>query len=184
MPTFHYAGTCYPAGAAPFVSSFDPSLWLEGTFGLLPHWADPKLARQTYNARSETVATKPCYRTAWRQRQLAVIPVEAFYEPNYESGKAERWRIARDDGEPFGLAGIWERRQREDGASWWSFSMLTINADEHPLMRRFHKLGDEKRSVVILDDEDWDDWLSAKSEADIRSMLVPFRAELMVAVPA
>ena len=61
--------------------------------------------------------------------------MHAFYEPNYESGKAVRWRIERADGQPFCLAGIWERRMHDEGPAHWSFSMLTINADEHPLMR-------------------------------------------------
>jgi len=60
-------------------------------------------------------------------------------------------------------------------------SMLTINADDHPLMRRFHKPGDEKRSVVVLDDDDWDQWLEAKNERDVRAMLRLFDPELMTA---
>lgn len=53
-----------------------------GMFGMVPHWADTKLARQTYNARTETVATKPSFRNAWKRRQFCVIPAEAFYEPS------------------------------------------------------------------------------------------------------
>lgn len=62
--------------------------------------------------------------------------------------------------------------------------MLTINADEHPLMRRFHKPGDEKRSVVVLEDGAWDDWLSAKGEDEVRGMLRPFDPALMRAEAA
>ncbi|WP_051244661.1 hypothetical protein [Azohydromonas australica] len=51
--------------------------------------------------------------------------------------------------------------------------MLTINADEHPLMRRFHKLGDEKRSVVIVPPERWQNWLYA-DERQARALLQPF----------
>lgn len=43
----------------------------------------------------------------------------------------------------------------DEGPAHWSLSMLTVNADEHPLMRRFHKPGDEKRSVVVLDRADY-----------------------------
>lgn len=59
--------------------------------------------------------------------------------------------------------------------------MLTINADEHPLMSRFHKPGDDKRSVVVLDDNEWEDWLAAKNEADVRSFPRLFDPVLMVA---
>ena len=60
-----------------------------GVFGLLPNWAtDSKLARSTYNARSETVAAKPSFRDAWKKSRHCVIPAVAIYEPDWRSGKA------------------------------------------------------------------------------------------------
>lgn len=181
-PDFAF-GEAYPGSVVPCLTNFDASLWVPACFGLVPSWAkDAKLARSTYNARSETVAEKPSFRTAWKQRRLCVIPAEAWFEPCYEDGtKPVRWRIERADGRPFGIAGIWERRQPTEGMPTWSMSMLTINADEHPLMRRFHKPGDEKRTIVVLDDDDWEDWLNAKGEADVRSFLRPFDPEVMTA---
>lgn len=173
LPGFDFA-ECYPSLIGPFLASVKPDTWLPGTFGLLPHWAEPKLAKMTYNARSETVSEKPSFRTAWRNRQLAVIPVQAFFEPCYESGKAVRWRIEREDGKPFGLAGLWESRTTKDGDPAWSYTMLTINADEHPLMHRFHKPGDEKRSVVVLEDDAWMEWLKADREEAVRGFLQQF----------
>lgn len=173
LPSFDF-GECYPGMIGPFLSNGRPDAWLPGTFGLLPHWAEPKLAKMTYNARSETVAEKPSFRNAWRNRQFCVIPVQAFFEPNYESGRPVRWRIEREDGKPFGLAGLWESRYGNEGESAWSFTMLTINADEHPLMHRFHKPGDEKRSVVVLDDDAWQAWLQASQENVARGFLQQF----------
>lgn len=49
--------------------------------------------------------------------------------------------------------------------------MLTINADEHPLMRRFHAPGKEKRSVVVLADDAWDHWLTARADDEVRTFL-------------
>jgi hypothetical protein len=46
--------------------------------------------------------------------------------------------------------GLWRAWEEPDGPPSLSFTMLTINADEHPLMKRFHKPEDEKRSVGIL----------------------------------
>ena len=69
----------YPGLAGPVITSLEPRAVQYGSFGLVPHWAKPDLARRTYNARSETVASKPSYRSAWRQGQLAVIPVMAIY---------------------------------------------------------------------------------------------------------
>lgn len=183
-PDFPFS-EAYPGSTAPGLTNFDPGLWVPACFGLVPVWAkDAKIAKRTYNARAETVAEKPSYRSAWKQRHLCVIPAECVFEPNYESGTPVRWRIARADGQPFGIAGIWERRMKGDGLPAWSMSMLTINADGHPLMGRFHKPGDEKRSVVVLADDDWAGWLGAKSEAEVRSYLQLFDPETMVASPA
>lgn len=58
-----------------------------GSFGLIPHWsADTKIARNTYNARSETVAEKPSYRDAWRLGRRCIILADAIYEPDWRSG--------------------------------------------------------------------------------------------------
>ena len=58
--------------------------------------------------------------------------------------------------------------------------MLTINADEHALMKRFHKPGDEKRMVVILDEAEYDAWLECPVER-MRDFLRPFPAERLQA---
>ncbi|HEV2610333.1 MAG TPA: SOS response-associated peptidase family protein, partial [Noviherbaspirillum sp.] len=155
-----------------------------GMFGMVPHWADTKLARQTYNARTETVATKPSFRNAYKHRQFCVIPVASFYEPSYETGKAERWEIADADGAPLGIAGIWEHRQDgPNGLPLLSFSMLTINADGHPLMQRFHKPEDEKRMLVILRPEQYDEWLTSPVE-DAPTLFEPYPAERLIAQAA
>jgi putative SOS response-associated peptidase YedK len=132
-------------------------------FGLIPGWAkDDKISRHTYNARSETAAQKPSYRTAWRQRQFGLLLVDNFYEPSYESGKAVRWKIDLASGDPFGIACLWDRwTDPASGELVVSFSMLTVNADDHPVMRQFHKPGDEKRTPVIMPPELQDAWLSA-----------------------
>jgi putative SOS response-associated peptidase YedK len=155
-----------------------------GLFGLVPGWAkDLAFGRRTYNARSETVHEKPSFRDAWRRGQRCVIPAEAIYEPNWESGKAVRWRIARADGAPMAIAGLWSLWRAPDGRSIPTFTMLTVNATEHPLMQRFHRPEDEKRMVVILDEADIDAWLEASPQRQ-RSFLQPFAAERLMAAPA
>lgn len=156
----------YPGYAAPLVvKSHQTGRVACGSarFGLIPGWAkDEKISRHTYNARSETVAEKPSYRTAWRQRQFGLVLVDDFYEPSYESGKAVRWRIQLASGDPFGIACLWDRWTDPDsGDRVVSFSMLTVNADDHPVMRQFHKPGDEKRTPVIIAPDLQDAWLSA-----------------------
>ncbi len=138
---------------------------LIGSFGLIPHWAkDIKIARHTYNARTETVAEKPSFRDAWRKAQHCIIPVETFFEPDWRNGKAVPTRIGNASGEPLGVAGLWSAWRDPQGQTLHSFTMLTINADHHPLMNQFHKPTDEKRMIVILPPERYDDWLKASAK--------------------
>lgn len=154
---------------------------LIGSFGLIPHWAtDTKIARNTYNARSETVAEKPSYRDAWRLGRRCIIPADAFFEPDWRSGKAIQTRISRADGKPMGIAGLWTGWKSPNGDILRSYTMLTINADAHPLMRLLHKPTDEKRMVVILPDDQYNDWLTVDQE-DSREFLREYPAELLVA---
>ena len=99
------------------------------------------------------MAGKPSYRDAWRLGRRCIIPADAFFEPDWRSGKAVPTRICRVDGKPMGLAGIWTGWRAPDGQIVRSYSMLTINADDHPLMNQFHKPQDEKRMVVILPED-------------------------------
>jgi len=161
-----YPAESYPGFAAPLVVKSHQSGRVAcglAKFGLIPAWAkDDKIARHTYNARSETAAEKPSYRSAWRQRQYGLVLVDNFYEPSYESGKAVRWKIELDSREPFGIACLWDRwTDPVSGELVVSFSMLTVNADEHPVMRQFHKPGDEKRTPVVVAPEQYGAWLSA-----------------------
>lgn len=144
---------------------------LTGLFGLVPHWSqDTKIARHTFNARSETVAAKPSFREAWKRAQHCIIPADAIYEPDWRSGKAVPTRIELDNGEPMGIAGLWSAWKPPQGDLVHSYTMLTINADDHPLMNHFHKPTDEKRTVVILPPDRYQDWLDATAEHSMEFM--------------
>jgi putative SOS response-associated peptidase YedK len=133
------------------------------SFGLVPRKQIPEGVKlfDTMNCRTESVATKRSFSGAWRASQLCLIPCEAFYEPSYESGKCVRWRIGMADGRPFAIAGIW-RAWSEPERIALSFTMLTVNADDHAVMRRFHKPGTEKRSVVIVPPTQYEAWLTCR----------------------
>ncbi|MER2512539.1 MAG: SOS response-associated peptidase family protein [Nitrosomonas ureae] len=111
------------------------------------------------------------------QRELGKV----IYEPDWRSGKAVSTRISRADGAPMGIAGIWGAWRSPTGETVHSFTMLTINADDHPVMRQFHKPDDEKRMVVILNDQDYDAWLTA-SVNESRHFLKQYPAENLLAV--
>jgi putative SOS response-associated peptidase YedK len=182
---FDYPAEAFPGYLAPILrESHEVAGEIEvapAMFGMVPHWADPKLARQTYNARTETVATKPSFRNAWKRNQFCVVPAENFFEPCYESGKPVRWRIASADGAPLGIAGIWDwKAAGPDGLPLLSFSMLTINADGHPLMQRFHKPDDEKRMLVLLDPSQYQGWLEGALVND-PAVYQPWAAERLQA---
>ncbi|MCD6027311.1 MAG: hypothetical protein K0R08_1830 [Solimicrobium sp.] len=133
----------------------------------------------TMNARAETIGTLRSYSISWQQCHFCLVPMLAFFEPNYESGKAERWRISMTDESPFAVAGLYRIWSEPEGATSYSFTQITINADDHPLMRRFHKPNDEKRSLVIVPAKEYDDWLSCRNPEEARSFLSHFPADGM-----
>jgi len=156
---------------------------MAGLFGLIPHWAgELTFGRRTFNARSETVAEKPSFRDAWKNGQHCIVPVERIYEPDWRSGSAVPTRIQRKDGNPMGIAGLWASNKKATGEEIFSFTMLTVNADDHALFKDFHKPGDEKRMVVILRDIQYDEWLDAPAARSMDFMR-QFPAELLIATP-
>ena len=166
LPDSSWREEAYPTYPAPFIflDNGKPKCEL-AQFGLVPSWAadKKKFGLKTYNARSETVHEKPSYRKAWKESRFGIVLVESFYEPNWETGKAIRWRIKRTDDKPLAIASIWERFiDFETGDIIFSFSMLTVNADIDPIMNHFHKPADEKRSVVVITEQDYLPWLEAK----------------------
>jgi putative SOS response-associated peptidase YedK len=158
-------------------------------FGLTPRWCKDaaqasSISRGTYNARSETVAQKPSFRSAWRDRQWALAPMENYFDPCWETGQAVRWRIGRADGEPFACAGLWEHwRDPATADIITSFSLFTVNADGHALCSRMHRPGDEKRMPVIVEAADCEAWLHAATE-QAPSFMRALRAAELVGEPA
>lgn len=143
---------------------------MPGLFGLIPHWStDAIIGRRTFNARSETVASKPSFRDAWKYAQHCIVPLDAFFEPDWRSGKAIPTRISMADGEPMGIAGLWSSWKSPKGVIH-SFTMLTINAVGHDLMCQFQKPVGEKRMVVILPPDSYGHWLRAKPEQSMDFM--------------
>lgn len=158
----------YPTGLAPFIrldpqgqAGKGPLVAENAIFGLLPSFAtEIAFGRKTYNARCETVATLPSYKDAWRKGLRCIIPAECIYEPSYETGRAVWWQIGQPGSVPMGIAGIYRGWQNSDGKWVWTMSMITVNAADHPVMKRFHKPSEEKRMVVILDPSEYLEWLT------------------------
>ncbi len=142
-------------------------------FGLVPWWSKTeKVGWSTMNARAETAAVKPAFKEPFARRQWCIVPAWTIFEPFYAHGakRSERWGIERADGTALGICGLWERWKSPAGEEVVSFTMLTINCDEHPLLKRFHKHFDEKgepnerRTPALLREDDYDHWLNASLE--------------------
>lgn len=172
LPDTSWSYDAYPSYPAPFVYLDEGKPKCElAKFGLVPSWAINKknYGNSKYNARSETVDERNTYKSAWNNKRFGLVLMDSFYEPNYEvtgiKDKSIRFRIKRTDGEPQAAACIYERViDHSTGELIFTFSMLTINATKHPLMKHFHKIEDEKRSIVILQNEDYQKWLNADHE--------------------
>jgi putative SOS response-associated peptidase YedK len=160
----------FPTDLAPFIRLSEDGtgnrLVNDGHFGLVPTYAkEVKYGRRTYNARSETIARKPSFRSAWRMGQRCIVPAEGIYEQYYETAESApvRWRIQQPGEVPFAIAGVWEKyTETATGKEVFSFAMLTVNADGHPVMSRFHRPGAEKRMVIFLEPNEQDDWLTCR----------------------
>lgn len=185
----------FPKRPGPFIRTAGDSTERElvvGTWGLIPWFSKtPTLTYATCNARSEELAEKASYKHPWARGQRCIIPAESFFEPNWETGKHIPWRFRRADGELWGLAGLWNTwTDKESGEIHESYSMLTINADHHPLMNRMHRPDpkrppemQDKRSVVPIALSDVDAWLTGSLEEAKKLVQLP-AVELFDAEPA
>lgn len=185
VPRFDYPPETYKDYAAPILRLSEGARATDSaTFAMVPQKHIPSGVKKfdTMNARVETIGEKRSFSGAWKKLQVCLIPCSTFYEPNWETGKAVRWKIGLATPQPFALAGLWRAWEEPQGVVL-SFTMLTVNADQHPLMRRFHRPGAEKRSVIILRPEEYDDWLNVKSTDEARTFLNLFPAEEMAGEP-
>ena len=159
---------------------------LVASYGMVPKNRIPDGVKKysTMNARTETVGQLRSYAKSWREGKLCLVPMQAFFEPNWETGSAVRWKIGMADETPFAVAGLYKTWPEEDRGESFSFTQLTVNADDHPLLRRFHRPGDEKRSLVIIPRDSFDDWLDC-AEAELARAYFALRpSEELHAVPA
>ncbi len=148
-------------------------------WGLIPAWAkDRQIGSRTINARAETVAEKPSFRAAFRQRRC-LIPADGFYEWQATASGKQPWFIARRDGPPFAFAGLWETWT--DPASGERLNSATIIVTEaNALVRPIHD-----RMPVILSPTDEARWLDpglTRSEP-LQALLTPCDPEPMIAYP-
>ncbi len=161
-----------PEGAAPVHRELGRYTW-----GLVPSWAkDPSMGSRTFNARAETVASKPSFRAAFAARRLAVV-ADGFYEWKPGEGRTKQpYYFTRADGRPLALAGLWEQwwggpGHRDDGAERPALRTCTvITTEAGPDMGDIHH-----RMPVVLEPEVLDEWLDPanRDKPELESLLVP-----------
>ena len=178
-----------PRGSVYAVVQREPQLRTLETmrWGLVPSWAEsPKIGNRLVNARAETVADKPAYRRALRNRRC-ILPADGFYEwkgkPRLGAAKAARQPmfIHRRDGEPLAFAGLWEVwRDSEDQDGAWLRSCVILTTRANDVLAPIHD-----RMPVVLAEADWATWLDpvAHDVAALEPLLVPAPSEWFEAYP-
>jgi len=145
-------------------------------WGLVPFWAkDPSIGSKMINARSETIATKPGFREAYRKARC-LIPASGFYEwAKMTDDSKQPVRVAMRDEDPFAFAGLWSRWGPKDGEQLETCTIITTEANE--LCQPVHD-----RMPVIRARENYERWLDV-SEPDPADLLCPFDSAAMRAYP-
>lgn len=149
-------------------------------WGLIPSWADDmKIANRLLNARSDGVADKPAFRTAFKKRRCLIV-ADGFYEwkaAKAPKGPKQPFHIHRKDGRPFAFAGLWETWHKGETPVE---SCTIITTDANGTMQPLHD-----RMPVILDPADYARWMSpaATDPAILLELLRPCPDDWLVADP-
>jgi putative SOS response-associated peptidase YedK len=143
-------------------------------WGLVPSWAnDPKIGNRQINARSETLAEKPAFRQALKQRRC-LVAADGFYEWSGPARSKQPYHIALEGREIFGFAGLWERWRDPEGLEIESCTVITAAANS--VLGELHS-----RMPVILEPEKYDAWLdpSRQDAAELLALLRSHRCDAL-----
>jgi putative SOS response-associated peptidase YedK len=181
----------FPAqGAARYnIAPSQPILALpnEGTnradffvWGLIPSWAkDPSIGSRMINARAETLAEKPAFRSAYKYHRCLIF-ADGFFEWQARPGMKSKIPhfIRLKSGAPFAFAGLWEHWQPVDGSEVRSTAIITTEPNE--LMASIHN-----RMPVILQPNTYSQWLDSAPQSPnrLQNLLVPYPVGEMEAYP-
>ena len=149
-------------------------------WGLIPSWAkDPAIGNNLVNARAETLAEKPAFRSAYKYHRCLIL-ADGFFEWQAQPGSKSKVPhfIRLKSEKPFAFAGLWEHWQSPDGSEIKSATIITTEPNE--LMATIHN-----RMPVILPKEAYEQWLdpSPRNAADLQSLLISYPAEDMKTYP-
>jgi putative SOS response-associated peptidase YedK len=143
-------------------------------WGLVPSWAkDPSIGAKMINARVETVAEKPSYRRAFKQRRC-LLPADGYFEwYELEKKRKQPYFIHPADGGVLAMAGLYEfwkdpTRADDDPLKWLvTCTVITTTAEDE--LGRIHD-----RMPMLIERDRWDDWLDPRvGTEEARTLLVP-----------
>ena len=150
-------------------------------WGLIPSWAkDPKIGNRMINARAETLAEKPSFRTPYKRRRCLIL-TDGFYEWRAEPGSKTKtpFYIRLKSEKPFAFAGLWEAWSPNiDDDPLRSCTIITTSPNS--LMETIHR-----RMPVILEPDGYEQWLEPgdQSPTQLDGLLKSYPAEEMEAYP-
>jgi putative SOS response-associated peptidase YedK len=146
-------------------------------WGLIPSWAkDSTIGYKLINARAETVAEKPSFRSAFKQHRCLIL-ADGFYEWKREQPKKQPYYFQLVDGQPFAFAGLWERWQGNEESPIDSCTIITTAANQ--LLALVHD-----RMPVILASSDYEQWLDPDTPPEqLHHLLHPYNSEAMSSYP-
>lgn len=171
-PRFNIA----PTQAAPTVTSRSSRRIERMRWGLVPFWAkDAKIGNRLINARAETAATTPAFRTSFRSKRCLVV-ADGFYEWQRDGKTRTPFRFRLRGGGVFAFAGLYDRWEDPDGGLLSTFTIVTTESNE--LVGRIHE-----RMPVILPQEAEQAWLDPEVDdpSQLEPLLKPFPAGSMEA---
>ncbi len=147
-------------------------------WGLIPSWAkEPAIGARMINARAETLADKPAFRSAFKARRCLIV-ADGFYEWQKVGPRKQPWYFSLADGAPFGFAGLWERWEDPEGPAVESCTIVTTTAND--VVAPVHD-----RMPVIVPQGDYDVWLDARiaDATRLASLLRPYAGEALRSHP-
>jgi putative SOS response-associated peptidase YedK len=169
-----------PTQSVPILRTGDDNArtWAEARWGLIPSWAkDQRMGARMINARAETVASKPVFRSALTRRRC-LVPTTGFFEWRRTGSRKQPYFICFVDRRPFAFAGLWELWKSD--RSQWIESFTIITTEPNEVVRPLHD-----RMPVIVAPEDYTEWIDAERPVEPRlgEILAPYPHEEMEAFP-
>jgi putative SOS response-associated peptidase YedK len=165
-----------PMQTVPIISNAAPDTLSLMRWGLVPSWSkDPSIGNKMINARAETLAEKPSFKTAFVQRRC-LVPATGFFEWQQVGGSKVPQYIHLRDHTLFAFAGLWEAWRQRDNTLLHTFTIVTTEPNE--VVRPFH----HRMAVMLKGADQYAAWLSADSSMDeLQALLQPYAGDDLTA---